>query len=116
MSKIIGIDLGTTNSVVAIMTEEEVEKLLKVSGDDLSLSSAVGEDGSLELGDTLEQDTVPSVELQLMKSSFEEQIHNLVAELDEKERDVLRMKPVARPRPWWHDVQPTLSMGCGPCR
>ena len=74
------------------MTEEEVEKLLKVSGDDLSLSSAVGEDGSLELGDTLEQDTVPSVELQLMKSSFEEQIHNLVAELDEKERDVLRMR------------------------
>jgi RNA polymerase primary sigma factor len=56
------------------MTEEEVEKLLKVSGDDLSLSSAVGEDGSLELGDTLEQ------------------IHNLVAELDEKERDVLRMR------------------------
>ncbi len=74
------------------MTEEEVEKLLKVSGDDLSLSSAVGEDGSLELGDTLEQDTVPSVELQLMKSSFEEQIHNLVAELDEKEREVLRMR------------------------
>ena len=68
------------------MTEAEVEKLLKVSGDDLSLSSAVGEDG------TLEQDTVPSVELQLMKSSFEEQIHNLVAELDEKERDVLRMR------------------------
>src|SRR5438445_12927746 len=31
------------------MTEEEVEKLLKVSGDDLSLSSAVGEDGTLEL-------------------------------------------------------------------
>ena len=74
------------------MTEAEVEKLLKVSGDDLSLSSAVGEDGTLELGDTLEQDTVPSVELQLMKSSFEEQIHNLVAELDEKEREVLRMR------------------------
>jgi RNA polymerase primary sigma factor len=74
------------------MTEEEVEKLLKVSGDDLSLSTAVGEDGSLELGDTLEQDTIPSVERQLMRSSFEEQIRNLVAELDEKERDVLRMR------------------------
>ena len=74
------------------MSEEEVEKLLKVSGDDLSLSTAVGEDGNLELGDTLEQDTIPSVELQLMRSSFEEQIHNLVAELDEKERDVLRMR------------------------
>jgi RNA polymerase primary sigma factor len=74
------------------MSEEEVEKLLKVSGDDLSLSTAVGEDGNLELGDTLEQESIPSVELQLMKSSFEKQIHNLVAELDEKERDVLRMR------------------------
>jgi RNA polymerase primary sigma factor len=74
------------------LSEQEVEKLLKVSGDDLSLSSAVGEDGSLELGDTLEQDTIPSVELQLIKSSFEEQIRNLVAELDEKEQEVLRMR------------------------
>jgi len=74
------------------LSEEEVEKLLRVSGDDLSLSTAVGEDGHLELGDTLEQDTVPSVERELIKSSFETQIRSLVAELDEKERDVLRMR------------------------
>jgi RNA polymerase primary sigma factor len=74
------------------MSEEEVEKLLRVAGDDLSLSTAVGEDGTLELGDTLEQDTIPSVELQLMQRSFEKQIRTLVAELDEKERDVLRMR------------------------
>ena len=55
-------------------------------------ATAVGEDGTLELGDTLEQETIPSVELQLMKSSFERQIRTLVAELDEKERDVLRMR------------------------
>ena len=84
-----------TNEEVAektSLTLEEVEDLLKVAGDDLSLSSAVSEDGSLELGDTLEQETVPSVELEMIKSSFEEQIHNLVAELDEKEREVLRMR------------------------
>jgi RNA polymerase primary sigma factor len=74
------------------MSEEEVEKLLRVAGDDLSLSTAVGEDGTLELGDTLEQDTIPSVEIQLMQRSFEKQIRTLVAELDEKERDVLRMR------------------------
>ena len=50
-----------------------------VAGDDLSLSTAVGEDGKLELGDTLEQDTIPSVELELMRSSFEEQIRAMVA-------------------------------------
>lgn len=74
------------------LSEHEVENALKVSGDDLSLSTAVGEDGTLELGDTIEQDTVPSVERQLMRSSFEEQIRSLVAELDEKERQVISMR------------------------
>jgi RNA polymerase primary sigma factor len=74
------------------LSEHEVENALKVSGDDLSLSAAVGDDGTLELGDTIEQDTVPSVERQLMRSSFEEQIRSLVAELDEKERQVISMR------------------------
>ena len=74
------------------LSEHEVENALKVAGDDLSLSAAVGEDGTLELGDTIEQDTVPSVERQLMRSSFEEQIRSLVAELDEKERQVISMR------------------------
>jgi RNA polymerase primary sigma factor len=74
------------------LSEHEVENALKVAGDDLSLSSVVGEDGTLELGDTIEQDTVPSVERQLMRSSFEEQIRSLVAELDEKERQVISMR------------------------
>jgi RNA polymerase sigma factor (sigma-70 family) len=84
----------TTEEVAreADMSEAEVEELLKVAGDDVSLSAAVGEDGSLELGDTLEQDTVPAVELELIRSSFEKQIQAIVGELDEKERDVIRMR------------------------
>ncbi len=74
------------------MSEREVEKLLKVAGDDLSLSTLIGEDGSLELGDTLEQETIPSVELEMMRSSFEEQIRQLVDGLDEKEREVIRLR------------------------
>ena len=74
------------------LSEHEVENALKVTGDDLSLSTAVGEDGTLELGDIIEQDTVPSVERQLMRSSFEEQIRRLVSELDDKERDVISMR------------------------
>ena len=85
-----------TNEEVAEKTSlslQEVEELLKVAGDDLSLSSAVGEDGTLELGDTLEQDTIPSVELELMKSSFEEQIRRaMLEELDEKEQGVIKMR------------------------
>ncbi len=74
------------------LSEAQVEELLKVGGDDVSLSAAVGEDGNLELGDTLEQDTVPAVELELIRSSFEKQIQTIVSELDEKERDVIRMR------------------------
>jgi RNA polymerase primary sigma factor len=74
------------------LSEEEVEALLMAAGDDVSLSTAVGEDGSMELGDTLEQDTVPSVELELMRTSFVQQIQSVVDQLDEKERDVIRMR------------------------
>jgi RNA polymerase primary sigma factor len=74
------------------LSEHQISELLQVAGDDLSLSTAVGEDGTLELGDTLEQETIPSVELEMIRSSMEEQIRAMVAELDEKEREVIRMR------------------------
>jgi len=74
------------------LSEQEVEALLLISGEDLSLSSSVGEDGGLELGDTLEQDTIPSVELELIRSSFEEKTREMVSELDDKERAVIEMR------------------------
>jgi RNA polymerase primary sigma factor len=74
------------------LSEQAVENLLRVSGDDISLSTAVGEEGSLELGDTLEQDSVPPVEEELIRSSFVKQMGALLEGLDEKERNVLRMR------------------------
>ena len=74
------------------LSEEQVKALLLASGDDVSLSAAVGEDGNMELGDTLEQDTIPSVELEMIRSSFEERIQVMVGELEEKEREVIRMR------------------------
>jgi RNA polymerase primary sigma factor len=84
----------TTEEVAerSALTEQEVEAILKVSGEDLSLSTALGEDGTLELGDTLEQDSIPPVELELIRSSFAEQIQAMVGELDEKERQVIRRR------------------------
>ena len=70
----------------------EVEQLLLAAGDDVSLSTAVGDDGGLELGDTLEQDTVPSAEVEMIRSSFERRIQGMVSGLDEKEREVIRMR------------------------
>ncbi|MCG6924967.1 MAG: RNA polymerase sigma factor RpoD/SigA [Acidobacteria bacterium] len=73
-------------------TPEEVATLLMASGDDVSLSAAVGDEGGLELGDTLEQDTIPSVEAEMMRSSFERLIQSMVSDLDTKEREVIRMR------------------------
>jgi RNA polymerase primary sigma factor len=74
------------------LSTEEVENLLLAAGDDVSLSAAVGEEGNLELGDTLEQDTIPSVELEMIRTSFEERIQSMVGDLDDKEREVIRMR------------------------
>jgi RNA polymerase primary sigma factor len=74
------------------LSREEVEYLLRVAGEDVSLSSTVGSESGVELGDRLEQDTIPSIELTLIRSSFQEQIRAMVGELDEKERDVIKMR------------------------
>ncbi len=74
------------------LSPEEVQQLLLAAGDDVSLSAAVGEEGNLELGDTLEQESIPSVELEMIRSSFERRIQSMVGELDEKEREVIKMR------------------------
>jgi RNA polymerase primary sigma factor len=74
------------------LSKDEVDKLLLAAGDDVSRSAAVGEDGGLELGDTLEQESVPSVELELIRTSFERRIQDMVSSLDEKERSVINMR------------------------
>jgi RNA polymerase primary sigma factor len=73
-------------------TAQEVEMLLLAAGDDVSLSAAVGEEGGLELGDTLEQEIIPSVEVEMIRTSFERRIQDMVADLDEKEQDVIRRR------------------------
>jgi RNA polymerase primary sigma factor len=84
-----------TTEELAAKTElpiEEVEQLLLAAGDDVSLSASVGDEGTLELGDTLEQETIPSVELEMIRSSFERRIQSMVEVLDDKEREVIRMR------------------------
>ena len=74
------------------LSNKEVEALLMAGSEDLSLSSAVGEEGTLELSDVLEQGSVPSVELELIRSSFEEQVRAMVSQLDDKERAVIELR------------------------
>jgi RNA polymerase primary sigma factor len=74
------------------LPEDRVEALLLAAGDDLSLNEVVGDEGNLERGDLLEQDSVPSVELRLIRDSVEQQIRAMVAGLDGKEREVISMR------------------------
>jgi RNA polymerase primary sigma factor len=46
----------------------------------------------MEFGDTLEQETIPSAELEMIRTSFEERIKAMVDDLDEKEGEVIRMR------------------------
>ncbi len=74
------------------LSTAEVEQLLLAAGDDVSLSAAVGDQGNLELGDTLEQETIPSAELEMIRTSFERRIQSMVDELEGKEREVIKMR------------------------
>jgi RNA polymerase primary sigma factor len=74
------------------LSKEAVEQLLLAAGDDVSLSATVGDEGNLELGDTLEQELIPSVELEMIRTSFERRIQTMVDELEDKEREVIKMR------------------------
>jgi RNA polymerase primary sigma factor len=74
------------------LSEERVDSLLLAAGDDLSLNELVGEEGALERGDLLEQDSVPSAELALIRDNVEQQIRDMVAGLDGKEREVISLR------------------------
>jgi RNA polymerase primary sigma factor len=74
------------------LTLDAVNTFIAISGTDVSLSDTLGEDGDLELGDRLEQRTVPPVEVALIQKSFLAQIRKLLTELGPKEAQVLRLR------------------------
>jgi RNA polymerase sigma factor (sigma-70 family) len=73
-------------------TKDEVERFFFAVGDDVSLSTAVGDDGNFELGDTLEQDSAPPAEVEMIRTFFERCIQDMVGGLDDKECEVIRMR------------------------
>jgi RNA polymerase primary sigma factor len=74
------------------LPEDRVEALLLAAGDDVSLNEVVGEDGHLERGDLLEQESVPSAEIRLIRDNVEQQIRAMVEGLDGKEREVISLR------------------------
>ncbi len=74
------------------LSVDDVNALLAISGDDVSLSEPLGEEGERELSDRLEQETVPPADLKLIRESFLVQVQELLKELSPKEAEVLRLR------------------------
>lgn len=75
------------------ISEADVQALARIGGSDVSLSDRVGPDGEgPELGDTLEQGTVPAVDEVLSRRALVESLDAALADLDEKEREVVRLR------------------------
>jgi len=74
------------------ITEKEVTNLLQVSDDNISLSAVIDEEHDFHLADKLEQETIPSADLVLLKNSLKLLLRNALTELDAKEEKVVRQR------------------------
>jgi RNA polymerase primary sigma factor len=73
------------------LTVEDIEDLEIIAEKDISLSDKY-HDEDLEVGEKISDSLSPSVEYQIIKSSIQHQIRDLLGELDEKEALVLKLR------------------------
>ncbi|MFB0566844.1 MAG: RNA polymerase sigma factor RpoD/SigA [Candidatus Aminicenantaceae bacterium] len=90
------VELGrepTREEIAKIMgiTYEDVEDLLALEKEKISLSDKFHDD-ELEVGEKIEDTISPSVEYEIIKSSIQEQIREMLGELSEKEALVLKLR------------------------
>lgn len=70
----------------------DVTNLLQVSDENISLSAVIDEEHDFLLSDKLEQETIPSADLILLKNSLKYLLRNALEELDAKEERVVRLR------------------------
>ena len=70
----------------------DINNLLQVSDENISLSAVIDEEHDFHLSDKLEQETIPSADLVLLKSSLRTLLRNALCELDAKEEKVVRLR------------------------
>jgi RNA polymerase primary sigma factor len=83
----------TRQEIAACMgiSEEDVEDLLILAEKDVHLSDRLA-DSDLEVEGKIEDRATPPVEYQIVKTSIEHQIREILGELDEKEATVLKLR------------------------
>lgn len=70
----------------------DIEKLIRVNRKYLSLDATVSPDDDTSYLDLLEEQSAASVEENVVQHSLEEEVEDLLAELDPRERDIIRMR------------------------
>jgi len=73
------------------VSAEDVDDLMILAEKDVHLSDRLS-DSDLEIESRIEDRGTPSVEYQIVKSSIQQQIRDILGELDEKEATVLRLR------------------------
>jgi RNA polymerase primary sigma factor len=73
------------------VSEEDVDDLMILAEKDIHLSDRWA-DSDLEVGGRIEDRGAPPVEYQIVKSSIQQQVREILGELDEKEATVLRLR------------------------
>jgi len=74
------------------ISEDEVLFLQGFSRENISLNTIVDDNHDFQLWQRIEQDTIPSAHLQVIKSSLEHHISGLLSELTEKEATVITLR------------------------
>ncbi|MEW5807478.1 MAG: RNA polymerase sigma factor RpoD/SigA [Acidobacteriota bacterium] len=74
------------------LSVEDINVLLQASDENISLDEVIDEEHEFQLQDKLEQDSIPSADIMLIRSSLKLQIKSCLEDLDEKEELVLRMR------------------------
>ena len=75
------------------VSRENVEALMSAQNEDVPLETAgFGDDSDFQLLDKIGQETMPPVDQRLMEESFRTLVNKMLRDLDEKEREVLRLR------------------------
>ena len=74
------------------MPEHKLVEALRFRAEPLSLSTPLGEDGGAELGDVIEDRSADSLFEAAAASMLPEEIGRLLSPLDEREREILRLR------------------------
>jgi len=90
-------ELGRKPSVEEIskrldMDEEDVRGMMEGVPTEVSLETPIGDERAMRLEDVLEDESITPLDEALIRRSFEEQLHALLDQLDEKERLIVERR------------------------